>query len=141
MGTFDPAKYPADSFAVRTHTYALGNSRIDLHVLHPKISIGEDYVWLTQYGGHGCPNARFVGVLGTESDVAVVEKEPLPGYFLVYTAWEFTGTLHLIDARGAWYEMPGGEMLYDSTNQMLYSLVPQECGGCPIGTFNLKTRR
>jgi hypothetical protein len=142
--TLNTALYPRDSFEVKTIVYPHGATEIALHILHaaffPEDDQVVDQVWLEQRKGDHLIRSKYLGDISSgESGVGIPEKQWIAPFFCVYDASEFTGTFHLLHENGAWFELPGGELATDKSGQFLYTFVPAECGGCPVGKMDLKT--
>lgn len=137
-------KYPTDSFSVREKVYNFDQTKIIFTLLQYKYhNKNSDFcqIWVEQRQGKKVLKSYFLGENGGESGVQLPIVQPLKDYFILNKASEFTGTFYVINREGTWIEIPGAG-LYSNTDQTsLFSFVPVECGGCPIGRFNLKTQQ
>lgn len=139
--TFDQSKYPADSFAVKQRTYAFGKTQIKVTVLHANIEHGEELVWVEQRSHKRILKSKLIGYLGSESGVGILANQPLKNCFIIRQANEFSGVYYLMTMEGKWYEIPGGEIWLNKAKNILYTAVPEECGGCLVAKFSLPSKK
>ena len=139
--TLDINLYPSDSFKVKQLNYAFGPDQVRLYILRYESEYPEDQVWVEHRRAGKLLNSRYLGGISSgENGVALPAIQSIPGVFALYTAGEFSGTYHLIAETGDWFELPGNSLTYNHSRTALYTFVPHECGGCPIGSFSLQTK-
>ena len=145
---FDQSLYPSDSFSVRRIDHPLGETIVSVILLHhdymgPEYYIGDEniffQIWLEQRKNGELLHSSYFGFEEGENYYQITTKPIHQDYYLFNSQREFTGTLFLIDKSGTWHKMTGCCFCFDPEAQVIYSFVPEECGGCTIGKFNLNT--
>ena len=137
---FKRSKYPADSFIIRTRNYPLGNTTIILTFVRPKYLQDDPnffQTWLEQRENGKLLKSISLIEYSSESGIQLPIKQPLQDFFIINDASEFTGTFYLLHKTGVWYKVPGLWMKINKAKTQLFTYVPGECGGCPIGKFDV----
>ena len=147
-------RYSADSFSIKQTTYRMTDyyeqkREITVTLLRHDYKIREHnkysfdvslQIWIEQRANGDLARSLFMDVTEHYEHSMFVSTQFLPNYFAVLSLSEFTGEHFLLDNSGTWYILPGYLFCFDESEQTVYSFVPEECGGCRIGKFNLITK-
>lgn len=139
---FVKENYPTDSFSIQEKVYSFHQTKIIFTLLQYKYHNGNSdfcQIWVQQRKGKKVLKSYFLGENGDESGVQLPAVQPFKDYFILNQAGEFTGTFYVINRKGTWFEIPGSGLFSNTAQTTLFTYVPAECGGCPIGRFDLKT--
>lgn len=135
-------KYPTDSFSIQEKVYNFHQTKIIFTLLKYKYHTEySDFcqIWIEQRKGKKVLKSYFLGEDDGESGVQLPAVQPFKDYFILNKAGEFTGTFYVLNRKGTWFEIPGSGLFLNTAQTTLFTYVPVECGGCPIGRFDLKT--
>lgn len=141
---FKKAKYPSDSFSIKKRIFELGKTKIIFTLVHHDYLKKDNelcQIWFEQKQKDKILRSQYWGYEEGENFLAIPIRQPLSNYFILNDANEFTGVYYVITQSGKWYEIPGSQIYLSKNKSLLFTNVPNECGGCLIGRFDLNSKK